>query len=66
MYHNKVELCGINTAQLPVLTEREKAQLLRRVKQGDRQARQEMIQGNLRLVLSVVQRTTCFRWAASA
>ena len=45
MYHNKVELCGINTAQL-----------LRRVKQGDRQARQEMIQGNLRLVLSVVQR----------
>ena len=56
MYHNKVELCGINTAQLPVLTEREKAQLLRRVKQGDRQARQEMIQGNLRLVLSVVQR----------
>ena len=33
MYHNKVELCGINTAQLPVLTEREKAQLLRRVKQ---------------------------------
>ena len=49
-------LCGINTAQLPVLTEREKAQLLRRVKQGDRQARQEMIQGNLRLVLSVVQR----------
>ena len=56
IYHNKVELCGINTAQLPVLTEREKAQLLRRVKQGDRQARQEMIQGNLRLVLSVVQR----------
>ena len=56
MYHNKVELCGINTAQLPVLTEREKAQLLRRVKQGDRQARQEMIQGTLRLVLSVVQR----------
>ena len=52
----KVEICGVNTARLTVLSPVEKAQLLRRVKQGDRQARQEMIQGNLRLVLSVVQR----------
>ena len=53
MYYNKVEICGINTARLPVLKEEEKTGLLRRVRQGDAEARQQMIQGNLRLVLSV-------------
>ena len=54
--HNKVEICGVNTTKLPVLTEEEKRSLLCRAGQGDRQARQQMIEGNLRLVLSVVQR----------
>lgn len=54
--YNKVEICGVNTAKLPVLSEGEKKDLLCRVKQGDRAARQRMIEGNLRLVLSVVQR----------
>ena len=56
MYYNKVEICGINTARLPVLKEEEKSALLRLVRQGDAEARQQMIQGNLRLVLSVVQK----------
>lgn len=54
--YNKVELCGVNTAELPVLSEQEKRQLLTRARAGDRSARQSMIEGNLRLVLSVVQR----------
>ena len=54
--YNKVELCGVNTGQLPVLTEAEKRQLLTRARAGDKAARQSMIEGNLRLVLSVVQR----------
>ena len=54
--YNKVELCGVNTALLPVLTETEKRQLLTRAHAGDRQARERMVEGNLRLVLSVVQR----------
>ncbi len=58
MYYNKVEICGVNTSKLPVLKEKEKIELLRRVREGDRQARQEMIQGNLKLVLSVVQKFT--------
>jgi RNA polymerase sporulation-specific sigma factor len=53
-----VEICGVNTSKLPVLKEKEKIELLRRVREGDRQARQEMIQGNLKLVLSVVQKFT--------
>ena len=56
MYFNKVEICGVNTAKLPVLKEEEKNQLLRRCKAGDKQAREMLIQGNLRLVLSVVQK----------
>lgn len=56
MYYNKVEICGINTSKLPVLKEKEKVELLRRARGGDLQARQEMINGNLRLVLSVVQK----------
>ena len=54
--YNKVELCGLNTAALPVLTEEEKRSLLVRARAGDRQAREQMVEGNLRLVLSVVQR----------
>ena len=54
--YNKVELCGVNTAQLPTLTEAEKRELLLRAQTGDRQARERMVEGNLRLVLSVVQR----------
>ena len=54
--YNKVELCGVDTAQLPVLSETEKRQLLTRARAGDAAARQAMIEGNLRLVLSVVQR----------
>ena len=53
---NKVEICGIDTSRLPVLKEKEKAALLERVRQGDEEARKQLINGNLRLVLSVVQR----------
>lgn len=56
--YNKVEICGVNTATLKVLTEREKAALLKRVKDGDSSAREELVNGNLRLVLSVIQRFT--------
>ena len=54
--YNKVELCGVNTAELPILSEQEKRDLLTRARAGDKKARQSMIEGNLRLVLSVVQR----------
>ena len=56
MYPGKVELCGVDTARLPVLNEAQKAALLQAARQGDRNARQQMISGNLRLVLSVVQK----------
>jgi RNA polymerase sporulation-specific sigma factor len=56
MYHNKVILCGVNTSKLKVLTEEEKRELMKRVREGDEDARREMICGNLRLVLSIVQR----------
>jgi RNA polymerase sporulation-specific sigma factor len=52
----KVEICGVNTAHLKTLKNEEMTELLRRVKQGDKEARQKMIEGNLRLVLSVIQR----------
>ncbi len=52
----KVEICGVNTAKLKVLRGEETAQLLRRTKEGDKQAREELIEGNLRLVLSVIQK----------
>ena len=58
MQHNKVEICGVNTSKLKVLTEKEKTELLRRVREGDQKAREELINGNLRLVLSVIQRFT--------
>lgn len=56
MYYNKVEICGVNTAQLTVLNDRQKKELLLRVKDGDAEARNELICGNLRLVLSIIQR----------
>lgn len=56
MYTNKVEICGVNTAKLKVLGEKEKHELLKKARAGDKQAREELISGNLRLVLSVVQK----------
>ena len=58
MQYNRVEICGVNTSKLKVLKEKEKTELLRRMHSGDRSARDELINGNLRLVLSVVQRFT--------
>lgn len=56
MAQGKVEICGVDTAKLPVLGEKEKEELFRRIKAGDRQAKEEYIRGNLRLVLSVIKR----------
>ncbi len=62
MQYNKVEICGVNTSKLKVLTEKEKLELLRTMRDGTpeeaRRAREELISGNLRLVLSVIQRFT--------
>lgn len=62
MQYNKVEICGVNTAKLKVLTEAEKRDLLQKIKHGTpkerEKARDEMISGNLKLVLSVIQRFT--------
>ena len=55
---SKVEICGVNTAKLPVLKSAETKRLLRLARQGDENARQELINGNLRLVLSVIQKFT--------
>ena len=52
----KVEICGVNTAKLPLLTNEEKDALFQRILQGDEEAREQYIKGNLRLVLSVIQR----------
>lgn len=52
----KVEICGVNTAKLPILKEEEKAELFKRIKLGDQVARESYIKGNLRLVLSVIKR----------
>lgn len=56
--YNKVEICGINTANLKVLSESEKIRLLKLAQDGDKKAREELVNGNLRLVLSVIQRFT--------
>lgn len=56
MQYNKVEICGINTNDIKVLKESEKIELLKRARKGDKSARDELIKGNLRLVLSVIQR----------
>ncbi len=58
MYYNKVEICGVNTSTLKVLSDEEKRDLLKKAKDGDSFARQELIYGNLRLVLSIIQRFT--------
>ena len=52
----KVEICGVNTSKLPMLSNEEKKELLEKIKNGDEQARAKFINGNLRLVLSVIQR----------
>lgn len=56
MQYCKVEICGVNTSKLKVLREKEKIELLKLSRQGDKKARDELINGNLRLVLSVIQR----------
>lgn len=56
--YNKVEICGVNTAELKVLSEKDKMRLLREMREGSVTARDELVNGNLRLVLSVIQRFT--------
>lgn len=56
--YNKVSICGVDTARLPVLKEKEKMELLKKARGGDKYARESLINGNLRLVLSVIQRFT--------
>ncbi len=58
MYYNKVEICGVNTSKLGTLTDKEKRELLIKVRNGDEKARSALIDGNLRLVLSIIQRFT--------
>lgn len=58
MHFSKVEICGVNTAKLKNLTDEEKKDLLKRTKEGDGEARRKLIDGNLRLVLSIIQRFT--------
>ncbi len=57
-YNRKVEICGVNTSELKTLTGDEKRELLEKAKAGDDSAREKLIQGNLRLVLSIIQRFT--------
>ncbi|NLP46288.1 MAG: RNA polymerase sporulation sigma factor SigG [Epulopiscium sp.] len=56
MAMHKVEICGVNTSKLPILNDKQKKILFDKILQGDREAREEYIYGNLRLVLSVIQR----------
>lgn len=56
MINNKVEICGVNTSKLPVLTNEEMRELILKMRNGDKYAREQFIRGNLRLVLSVIQR----------
>lgn len=56
---NKVEICGVDTSKLPLLSADKKSELLKKIKAGDEEARQEFINGNLRLVLSVIKRFYC-------
>ena len=56
LLNNKVEICGVNTSKLPVLSREEKEELFIKIKAGDEEARTTFIHGNLRLVLSVIQR----------
>lgn len=57
-YYNKVEICGVDTSKLKVMREAEKRELIQKAHNGDKNARDEMIKGNLKLVLSVIQRFT--------
>ena len=56
MIINKVEICGVNTSELPVIKANQMRELLIKIKQGDEEARQQFVKGNLRLVLSVIQK----------
>ncbi len=56
MYKNKVDICGVDTSKLKTLTEQEKMMLLEKARGGDKFAREELISGNLKLVLSVVRK----------
>ena len=56
MYYNKVDISGVDTSKLVVLKEAEKIELLKLCRKGDKNARQKLIKGNLRLVLSVIQK----------
>ena len=56
MIINKVEICGVNTSELPVFEADQMRELLVKIKQGDEDARQKFVKGNLRLVLSVIQK----------
>lgn len=56
MAQYKVEICGVNTSRLPLLTDSEKEELFKEIKKGNRDARDRYIKGNLRLVLSIIQR----------
>ena len=56
MLNNKVEICGVNTSKLPLLSKEEKEELLKKIKAEDEEAREIFIKGNLRLVLSIIQR----------
>ena len=56
--YNKVVICGVDTSKLPVMKEAEKERLLKAARQGDKTAREKLINGNLKLVLSVIQRFT--------
>lgn len=56
MQINKVEICGVNTSELPVLKNNQMTELLYKIKDGDEQSRQQFVRGNLRLVLSVIQK----------
>ena len=58
MYYNKVEICGVNTSKLKTLSDEEKRELMKLSKAGDERARSALIDGNLRLVLSIIQRFT--------
>lgn len=58
MYYNKVDISGVDTSSLTVLKEAEKMRLLKEYRAGDKSARDKLIKGNLRLVLSVIQKFT--------
>ncbi len=64
MYYNKVEICGVNTSELALLDDLEKRGLLEKIKSGDESARNELICGNLRLVLSIIKRFSSRRDSA--